>query len=117
MWSVFVFVIRVFQFYNKDPTDKVYLHCDNEELVNTVNKIVTRARPDFPNDTLEADWYIIYEIVILLRSHDKSVSWIASHKDDNAPKEDLPLAAQLNFEADTLADEAHKIRKFHPTAP
>ena len=66
MWSVFVFVIRVFQFYNKDPTDKVYLHCDNEELVNTVNKIVTRARPDFPNDTLEADWDIIHEIVILL---------------------------------------------------
>ena len=109
MWSVFVFVTRIFQFYNKDPTGQVSLHCDNEALVNTVNKIITRARPDFPNDTLEADWDIIHEIVLLLRAHDQSVSWIASHQDEDTPKEDLPLAAQLNCEADTLADEAHAI--------
>ena len=117
MWSVFVFVTRIFQFYNEDPTGQVSLHCDNEALVNTVNKIITRARPDFPNDTLEADWDIIHEIVLLLRSHDQTVSWIASHQDEETPTEDLPLAAQLNCEADTLADEAHAIRQFHPTAP
>ena len=68
MWSIILFIVRIFEYHEEDPTDALLLVCNNESLVNTVNKITKRKRKEFPNETLEADWDVITEIVLLVKS-------------------------------------------------
>ena len=42
MWSILLFIIRLFEFHNQNPTNVLSLICDNSSLVNTVNKIDCR---------------------------------------------------------------------------
>lgn len=113
MWPLLLFITRIFEFYEEEPTNKVSLYCNNESLVD---KIKNRSRPDFPNDSLESYWdIIIHNIIILLKQYNQSIKWIASHQDDDKDFKDLTLPSQLNCEADKLADAAHKIHP--PTAP
>ena len=88
--------------------------CDNSSLVNTVNKIADRQRKKFPNETLEPDWDVISEIVSLINNWKQIIEWIRGHQDEKMPKERLPLPAQLNYEADELANTAQEARKLEP---
>lgn len=114
MWSILLFIIRVYEFGNKIPLEVISLVCDNSSLVDTVNKIVNRQRKPFPNETLQPDWDIINEIVSLLKTSKQSIEWIKGHQDEKKPKESLPLPAQLNCEADELANAAQEARKLEP---
>ena len=76
-----------------------------------MNKIINRQRKQFPNETLEPDWDIINEIVSLIKNSKQSIEWIRGHQDEKMPKERLPLPAQLNCEADELANAAQEAKK------
>ena len=86
------------------------LVCDNEALVDNINKLLNQERPEFPNDTIKSDWDVIQHIrtthqqVPMVR-----ISWIKSHQDNGTPFDELTLPAQLNCEADELAREAHTL--------
>jgi hypothetical protein len=60
----------------------------------------------FPNATLAADWDLVNEIAINMRSmeHPPTLQHIKSHQDKHKRLCDLPLFAQLNCAADRLAD-------------
>ena len=92
-------------YHEEDPTDALSLVCENESLVNTVNKITKRKRREFPNEILEADWDVINEIFIV---------WIKGHQDERKKREELSLKAQLNCEADELAEGAQLARTMEP---
>ena len=109
IWSILLFLQKLFEFFSIPlPTNHLQLVCDNKSLVNTIKKIQNQARPMFPNDTLASDWDIVNEIIILCKNLEPSIAWIKGHQDDERPVEKLPLPAQLNCEADALADKAHE---------
>ena len=114
MWSLILFTVRIFEYHEEDPTDALSMVCDNESLVNTVNIITKRKRKEFPNEPLEADWDVINEIVMLIKRYDQSIVWIKGHQDEKKKREELSLKAQLNCEADELAEEAQLARKMEP---
>ena len=114
MWSILLFIIRLFEFHNEDPSKVLSLVCDNSSLVDTVNKIAKRKRKQFPNETLEPDWDVINEIVSLIKNSKQTIEWIRGHQDEKMPKARLPLPAQLNCEADELANTAQEARKLEP---
>ena len=82
------------------------LICDNEGLLIRIEKTLTWTYLQ-PNVTLRSEWDI--ESVIL--DAYKNIGWkfafqhVRSHQDDSRPIHSLPLAVQLNIEADRLATE------------
>jgi len=40
MWSILLFIIRLFEFRYQNPSNVLTLVCDNRSIVNTANKIV-----------------------------------------------------------------------------
>ena len=109
-WSLLLFLKSVLDHFRCHLQEKPQIHCDNQGLVDNVNHILKRIRDAFPNDTLISDWDILNEILALLATIPSSYRWIKGHQDDHKPKAQLPLPAQLNIEADELADEAHQIQ-------
>ena len=94
------------------PQQQLLLVCDNKALVDRIEELTVRQRPQFPNDTLEPDWDVLDYIVGLKKRHSEiTINWIKSHQDKDTPKERLPLMAQLNCEADELAADAHQLPK------
>ena len=79
MWSLILFIVRIFEYHEEDPMNALSLVCDHESLVTTVNKITTRKRKEFPKETLEADWNVINEIVLLVKQYDQSILWMKGH--------------------------------------
>ena len=99
----------------EDPTDALSLVCDNESLVNTVNKITKSKRKEFPIKSLEADWDVMNEIVLLVKQCDQSVVGIKGHQDEKKKRKKLTLLeAQLNCAADEFAEEAQLAREMEP---
>jgi len=45
--SLVVFLNLLFKFFDQ-PMPEITLYCDNKAVVETVNKLLTRKRPDFP---------------------------------------------------------------------
>ena len=110
MWSILLFMIKGFEFLQLPTSPQILeLYCDNEALVKKINTLIVQARPVFPNETLQSDWDIVYEIVRLLKISLQKVSWIKGHQDEDIPKDQLSLPAQLNCEADELAELAHSL--------
>ena len=60
----------------------------------------------FPNDSLAADWDVVHEIVESRRqlNHPPTITHIKGHQDKHKSYEQLSLPAQLNVDADALAD-------------
>ena len=72
---------------------------------------MAQERPDFPNDTLAADWGIANEIAALLRKYGtESLQWAKARQDEKAKWEKLPLPARLSCRAGKLAEEARQAR-------
>jgi len=51
---------------------------------------------------------------LLVKRYDQSIAWVNGHQDEKKKREDLPLKAQLNCEADELAEEAQLARRLEP---
>ena len=91
------------------PTHSFTLLCDNLSMVNKSNALPKNMDDIHPNDTMEAEWDILAEIWTTLLSLPEtsrpSIQHIKGHQDDKKPYAELPLPAQLNCDADKLADQ------------
>ena len=103
-------VLSVMRFFyhlkaNWQVTNKFSVVCDNEAMVRRANE----AKPVFnehPNSTMDSEWDLLAEIWVTMRQlEDKTLSWIKGHQDDKQPYEKLSLPAQLNVDADKIADQ------------
>ena len=81
------------------------IYCDNESMVKraALKKDITKVTP---NSTRDSEWDVLAEIwSTAVTVPDWGVSWIRGHQDSKVPVEKLSLEAQLNVEADELADK------------
>ena len=85
---------------------KVKCISDNAELIRRC-KAHLQYKDPFPNETLRSEYDIIEQIYNTQHEHNIKATfhWVKGHQDNNKNKEDLPLEAQLNIEADELAGE------------
>ena len=83
-----------------------YLVCDNQSLVRSVTRM-TEFPTIFPNTTMEAEWDCLAQIVQAVKSLGEvapTIDHIAGHQDEETPYEQLSIPAQLNCDADQLAN-------------
>lgn len=101
--SALRFFYHLAQRWNTTP--KFTLLCDNITMVRRSNDNPNLSNPK-PNSTLDSDWDLlvhIWDTKAALNITD-CVEWVKSHQDDGKPYDELPLKAQLNVDADALAD-------------
>lgn len=83
-------------------------HCDNKSMVQVIRKH-SKYHQIYPNATLAAEWDIIAECRTTMLAMDEmarpSLQHIQGHQDTDTEYQDLPLAAQLNVDADALAGQ------------
>jgi hypothetical protein len=95
------------------------LVCDNKSMVDRVNEII-QYDVVFPNTTMDSEWDVLAEIkaamLALTKESRPEISHIKSHQDRTIPFEELPLKAQLNCQADWLA-EAYIEQSQHGNLP
>ena len=79
---------------------------DNQELINRQNNHKEYTIP-YPNATLKAEYDLTEHIYHTHREHNikGSFSHVYGHQDNNTEFDKLPLDAQLNVEADALAED------------
>ena len=106
MLSPLCFVERLLKFSNTSIQGKFTIHCDNIGLVDNVNKHLPYVGTYYPNDTLAGDWDLVHEISVKAASlpNAPTIKHIKGHQDKQKKYKDLSLAAQLNVDADRLAD-------------
>ena len=97
--------------------------CDNNSMVKKGTAHRTNLTDLFPNKTLEADFDVIAELWSTVQgmpvNSQPSFSHVKGHQDAKKPYEELSLEAQLNVDADRLADQylqAHQDKNYN-TAP
>ena len=107
MLSILRFLIRMREIHGRGRAAKaLFLVCDNQGLVQTVAKLMKHTKI-FPNTTMDPEWDIIAQILQSYTSLGNSapiISHIKGHQDEDTPYEQLTLSAQLNCNADTLAN-------------
>ena len=85
------------------------VRCDNKALVNRVNNSPSRLQDAHPNSTLDAEWDTLMQIWETLQNfeaHNRpATSHIKGHQDKDKPYAELSLPAQLNVDADALANQ------------
>ena len=110
MLSGFRFLYHMQQLhFTGTPLKRHRLFCDNKSMVEMVVKY-SKFDKVFPNSTLSSEWDIIAEIRQTLRQLQPlhpipKIRHVKGHQDDNKPYEELDLSAQLNVDADKLADD------------
>jgi hypothetical protein len=87
----------------------ITLVCDNKSMVDKVNEI-TAYQQVYPNSTMDPEGDVLAEIRgTMIQALDTNlkpdVNWIKGHQDEDTPYDELPLQAQLNCDADALAEE------------
>jgi len=105
MLSPIRFLYHYTTFHHIVQATSPQLVCDNLGLVTNVNKAL-KYDDYYTNSTLASDWDVLREIVWNCQSQQlpPTISHIKGHQDKKKPYEDLPLLAQLNIDADALAD-------------
>ncbi len=89
---------------SNQPLPPISIWCDNQAVVNTINKITHRKRPSFPNDTIRPSWDIIQAVCTRFCQHPNlTIQHVKGHQDSQGDVKDLPFQARLNIEADKLA--------------
>jgi hypothetical protein len=64
------------------PLPAITIGCDNLSVVQTINSIITRARPVFPDDTLRPSWDIIQATCRTFQAHpSRSLQHVKGHQD------------------------------------
>jgi hypothetical protein len=76
-------------------------------MVHRVNETI-QYNVVFPNTTIDSEWDVLAEIraamLALTKESRPEISHIKSHQDRMTPFEELPLKAELNCQADWLAE-------------
>ena len=113
LFGIYALTKVIYQIFDQYPIGiHVCSHCDNKAAIKLINKLLHRTRPPFPNDTLTSDWDILHAIITLLQSKESpllNLRWIKGHQDKEEDYADLSLPAQLNCDADKLANQAHNL--------
>ena len=82
--------------------------CDNQAMVNRAPAIPQHLEDLYPNSTLDSEWDILMEIWTthqpLTPEQRPQFQHVKGHQDEKTPYDDLSLCAQLNCDADKLAD-------------
>jgi hypothetical protein len=106
--SVMRFLYRVMSFYSIAQLPQSTLHCDNESMVKKTRKLPAKYQKVM-NASLESDWDVLAEIWRTMEDMPEMsrprIQHIKSHQDNDKPYEELPLPAQLNVDADNLAEQ------------
>ena len=91
------------------PIKQCSVVCDNRSMVKKTSKIPEFLEDLFPNQTVAAEWDLLMEIWTTNHQHapDKrpTFSHIKGHQDKHKPYAALSLRAQLNCDADELAEQ------------
>ena len=97
-------IFHVCQFYQLALPSDLALYTDSQSLVDTVTKRLEWL-VEYPYSTMTSDWDIQQSISHSIRQFDScpSVQHVKGHQDRSASVETLPLPAQLNIQADSLA--------------
>ena len=87
---------------------------DLEEPTGEANVLTPSLKADH---SLSPEWDLLANLEPLMSYNqpwlNDNVSWIASHQDKKKPYLTLTLEAQLNCDADQLANQAHNITPLH----
>ena len=108
--------LHLLEIYFKHPLQPTTIWCDNLSVVKTVNKLISRNRPEFPNETLRPSWDILQAIRRNFKLHPEfTLLHVKGHQDNLSDPNDLPFPAQLNIQADLLANTFQQVSS-HATA-
>ncbi len=84
------------------------IYCDNKAMVNRAGDIPKHIDHLYPNSTMDSEWDLLIEIwrtnVTIEAKLRPKFSWVKGHQDKDKPYEELPFNAQLNCDADALAN-------------
>jgi hypothetical protein len=119
MLSLVRFIHHLSQYCDALPTWKIKLICDNEGLITRL-KVAIQYTTSFPNDTLQPDWDLTNAIVTTLQATQliPTFEHIKGHQDKHVDVSLLPLAAQLNCEADHEAVHHQTLNQsYRPSVP
>jgi hypothetical protein len=85
----------------------VSLCCIKPTLTINVEKYQRYVNRYYPNDTTQTEWDVLHAIcaTIHIMPIHPSINHIKGHQDRQTPISELPLPAQLNVEADQLAEQ------------
>jgi hypothetical protein len=85
----------------------IHIFSDNQALVKRIVKMKS-WKTIYPSATLMPEWDLLSIILAFLPRlpSDPIIQHVKGHQDDDAPVLTLPLPAQLNCEADTMATES-----------
>jgi hypothetical protein len=82
--------------------------CDNQSMVEKAGSIPHHLDDQYPNTTLEPEWDLLMEIWTtnagVPPEQRPSFEFVKGHQDKKKPYAELPLKAQLNCDADDLAN-------------
>ena len=106
MLAVSLFLAMIQLYTNSTDTIKIEFKSDNQELINRQNLHKGYTIP-YPNATLKAEYDLIEQIYQTHRDYNikGSFSHVYGHQDIDTKLDKLPLDAQMNVEADALAEE------------
>ena len=94
------------KFQVRTPPGKVY--CDNRSMIRRVRSPPKHLDRIYPNETLASEWDVLMEIWTTIQALDcetrPTFHHVKGHQDDHVPYDQLSLQAQLNVDADRLAE-------------
>jgi hypothetical protein len=99
-------------FFNH-PLAPIVIWYDNLSVIKAVNHLSSRDRPEFPNDTIWPSWDILQAICKNFNCYpDLSVFHVKDQQKNTFTAGELPLPAQLNIQADSLATTFQQISTY-----
>ena len=105
--SVLRFLLRMQELHQLAQPPKHSLRSDSKSMLQVIHKHKGYAKI-FPNATMASDWDVVAEITSTLKQLPEiltpEMQHIKGHQDRQKPYEELPLSAQLNCDADALAN-------------
>ena len=102
----FLFHMAATRTHDERQLQGLYMVCNNQGLVQSVDKMLLYVTI-FPNTTMEAKWDCVAEILQTIKALGRvtpTIEHIKGHQDEDTPYEQLSLSAQLNCDADSLAN-------------
>ena len=87
--------LHLLEIYFKHPLQPTTIWCDNLSVVKTANKLISRNRPEFPNETLRPSWDILQAIRRNFKLHPEFTLLHVKGHQDISPTQMIFLS-QLN---------------------
>lgn len=106
MLSATRFLYRLGEYWFMETLADYKHYCDNKGLLTSVKK-GRKYHEYYPTMTTAADWDVIHEIVESMKilKANPTTHHVKGHQDDDKSYDELPLPAQLNIDADALAEK------------